>query len=213
MDSDLQDNQDFIEKLFTKYKEGFEIVYATREKRKESFIKRNCFSLFHRIIAIIADTPIQYNSGVFSVIGRRALNEMKKMEEHKPYVPGVRAFIGFKAIGVAVERDARKLDKGKSFFQLLHMAKETIFSHSFFPIRLISSFCILNFALSLFFLYLFLSGLFQNIFDKLNLVFFVVFSLSSIFLFFLRIMGEYIIMIFEEAKKRPRYIIEEKINL
>ncbi len=213
MDSDLQDDPELMHKMFSKSTEGFEIVYAVREKRKEMFLKRVLFFLFHFIIKKISDTPIHENSGTFSLIGKKALSEIKGMREYRPYVPGLRAYAGFKSVGVKVERSARYSGKGKSFKNLLNLARESVFAHSFFPLRFVLYAAIFNFLAGIVLAFYFLYAKFYLSADIVWMIIIaVLFFLGSTILVSIYILGEYISMIFDDVKKRPRYIIEEKIN-
>lgn len=213
MDSDLQDDPASIDKLYSKYNEKYDVVYAVREKRKENILKRFCFFLFHKLISWIANIPIHKNAGTFSIMSKRVISEIKKMGEYRPYMPGLRAHVGFKSSGVKIERANRYADKGKSFAGLIRLALDTIYSHSFFPMKMISLASILSLLVSVaVFSYILYNKFYFGLFEKNSLFFFLLMLFNTAILFSLVIISEYISMIFEESKKRTRYIIEEKIN-
>lgn len=213
MDADLQDNPDAIGNLLDKYKEGFDIVYAIRKKRKENIFKRFCFAFFHKIMRRISDIDIPQDAGSFSLLDKRALSEIKKMKENNFYLPGLRAYIGFRSAGVDIERSERYAGESKSFFELAGLAKKAIFSFSFFPLKVMFFIGALSLVASVI-----LAGyvLYEKLFFDIikgwaSLLLVIVFFNAMQFLCF-AILGEYLAVIFDETKRRQRYIIDEKIN-
>ena len=213
MDADLQDDPSLINKLLDKYNEGFDVVYAVREKRKESFFKRRCFALFHKVMNRVSDIAIPENAGSFSLLNRRTLAEIKKMQENNFYIPGLRAYVGFRSAGVTIERAERHAGESKSFFQLVGLAKKAIFSFSFFPLELMFFIgiisLIVSFTLAVYVVY---EKIFYDIVSGwASLLIVIIFFNAMQFLCF-AVLGEYLAIIFDETKKRQRYIVEEKIN-
>lgn len=214
MDSDLQDDPSAIIKLLDKHKTGFDIVYALREKRKESLFKRFCFNAFHKIMASISEIKIPENAGVFSVINRRVIDKVVNMPEVRFYLPGIRAFVGYKSAGVTIERIERKTGESKSFGQLYRLAKTSIFSFSFFPLKLISYITLLDLAASsVLAVYILVMKLFFNVIQGWASLAFILIFFNFLQLLCFMIIGEYLAIIFDEVKNRPKYVIEEKINI
>lgn len=214
MDADLQDDPLAIDKLYSKYNEGFDIIYATRFKRKENILKRFCFFIFHKMISSIADVPIHKDAGTFSLMSKRVVAEIIKQKEYRPYVPGLRAYVGFKSSGIKIERSARNVGKGKSFANLMRLALDTIYSHSFFPLKLISFIFVFSlFISSAIFVHIAYKKLVFDVLEKNDLFFFLAVILSTGVLFSLTAVSKYVAMIFEESRKRTRYVVEETMNL
>lgn len=213
MDSDLQDEPSAIIKMLDKQKQGYDIVYAVREKRKEGLVKRTCFNLFHKIMGRLSDIPIPENAGVFSVINRRVIDKIVSFPETRFYLPGIRAFVGYKSAGVTVERNERKAGESKSFGQLYRLAKTSIFSFSFFPLKLISYITFLDFLVgALLAVYILLMKLFFNAISGWASLAFILIFFNFLQFLCLMIVSEYLAIIFDEVKSRPKYVIEDKIN-
>ena len=107
LDGDLQDPPELLETFYAKHQEGYDVVYAVREKRKEIFYKRFAYFIFYRILKKIANIDIPLDSGDFSFISRRVVNVLNKMPEESRFIRGMRTWIGFKQIGIAYDRQER----------------------------------------------------------------------------------------------------------
>ena len=107
MDSDLQDAPSAIGQFLERWREGYDVVYAVRVRRKEAAWKRALFGAFHRLMASVATTPIPAEAGNFSLIDARAVRQIVTLAERDRYLPGLRSWVGFRQIGIEVERNAR----------------------------------------------------------------------------------------------------------
>jgi dolichol-phosphate mannosyltransferase len=140
LDGDLQDPPELLETFYAKFKEGYDVVYAVREKRKEVFYKRFAYFIFYRILKKIANIDIPLDSGDFSFISRRVVNVLNKMPEESRFIRGMRTWIGFKQIGIAYDRQERASGDSKySFSKLVQLALNGIYNFSEFPIKFVTS--------------------------------------------------------------------------
>lgn len=131
MDSDMQDAPSCLVEFVTKWQEGFDVVYAIREKRKEGFVKRTLFYAFYRVLRMLSTTQMPHDAGNFGLIDRRVLDNLLKMGEYDRYYAGLRSWVGFRQTGVVVERLARHdLQPRVSFLGLCSLAKTALFSFS-----------------------------------------------------------------------------------
>ena len=112
MDGDLQDPPEAIPQLVDAYQQGYDVVYVRRVNRKESWWLRFCYYMFYRILAALSSTQLPLDSGDFGLISRRVIEELRRMPEHDRYLRGMRTWVGFRQIGVPVERSARHLAPG-----------------------------------------------------------------------------------------------------
>ncbi|GAB1544996.1 glycosyltransferase family 2 protein [Scytonema sp. NUACC21] len=215
MDGDLQDSPEAILTFVEKWKQGYAVVYAIRQKRKEKLLKRISFNLFYRIMQSLSSLQVPLYAGIFSLIDRKVVLALRSMPEKNKYISGLRAYAGFKQTGVLVERGPRYRGEPKvTVTKLFKLAADGIFSFSTVPLRIATIFglvsAIFAFVLGLIGLYfkLFLNQAFLNWAFGLTSTFF----LGGIQLFFLGILGEYIGRIYDEVKQRPYYIIDEKIG-
>jgi len=210
MDGDLQDIPEVIPQFLEKFGEGFDVVYAQRVRRKEPLLLRLCYFVFYRMMARLSDIRLPLDSGDFGLMSRRVVDQIRRMPEHHRYLRGMRSWVGFRQVGIPVERAERHSGKSKySIVRLMKLAADGIFAFSIVPIRaaaLLGAFVMLLSLLYVCFaLYakLFLHESPQGFTALLVAVTF----LSGIVLFFLGIIGEYVGRIYEETKARPQYVI------
>ncbi|MBA4853923.1 glycosyltransferase family 2 protein [Emticicia sp. BO119] len=223
MDGDLQDPPEELHRFLDKWREGYEVVFAIRTKRKEGFFKKMAYSTFYRILAWISDIEIPLDSGDFCVMDRKVVNVLvHEMPEQLRFVRGMRAFAGFKQVGVTYERAERAAGEVKyTFKKLVQLALDGLFGFSSFPLRLATY---MGFIISI-------PSFFLGIFFVLHrLIGFKVFGhapeetpgtaslavgmyfLGGVILIILGILGEYIGRIYIEVKKRPFFVIDEVIE-
>jgi len=113
IDADLQDPPEEISRLLEKWRAGFEVVYAIREKRKEGPVKKICYWAFYRLLARLVPFEIPLDSGDFCLMDRRVVDVMKAMPERNRFVRGLRAWTGFRQTGMSYERNARLAGQSK----------------------------------------------------------------------------------------------------
>lgn len=223
MDGDLQDPPEELHRFLAKWREGYEVVYAVRTKRKEGFLKKMAYSTFYRILAWISDIEIPLDSGDFCVMDRKVVDTLvREMPEQIRFVRGMRAYAGFKQVGVTYERAERAAGEVKyTFSKLMKLALDGLFGFSSFPLRLATY---MGFFISI---PSFIVGIF---FILHRIIGFKVFGhapeetpgtaslavgmyfLGGVILIILGILGEYIGRIYIEVKKRPFFVIDEVIE-
>jgi glycosyltransferase involved in cell wall biosynthesis len=214
LDGDLQDPPELLTLFYGKLNEGYDVVYAIRKKRKESFLKRTAYFVFYRLLDKISDLKIPLDSGDFGMMSRRVVDILNSMPEHSRYVRGMRAWVGFKQVGIPYEREERQEGETKySFKMLIKLAKEGVFNFSEFPIILITRLGILSFSVASFY---FITVLFKMIFystvpEGYTSLLLAIILFSGVILMSLGIIGEYILRIFKESGNRPLFIIEKQI--
>jgi glycosyltransferase involved in cell wall biosynthesis len=210
MDGDLQDVPEVIPKFVEKYQQGYDVVYAQRVRRKEPWPLRLCYFVFYRMMARLSDVHLPLDSGDFGLMSRRVINQVRRMPEHHRYLRGIRSWVGFRQVGVAVERAARHSGKSKySLIRLVKLATDGVFAFSIVPIRaaaLVGTFVM--FVSILYVAYAVYAKVFlQRSPQGFTALLVAVTFLSGIVLFFLGIIGEYVGRIYEETKGRPQYIV------
>ena len=216
IDDDLQDPPNLLPGFFKYLDEGYDVAYGVRKKRKESFLKRFFYLSFYRILKAMSDIYIPIDSGDFCVMKKQVVTNMLKLQEQNPFLRGIRAWVGFKQIGVEYERHARlQGQSGYTLKKLLKIAIDGIFSFSTAPIRLITMLGTVGFifacAYSLNVVYNKLVG---NIDVKGFATLTIIISFfSSLILICLGIIGEYIVRIYDEVRSRPYTVIERTVNL
>ena len=223
MDGDLQDPPEELYRFLDKWREGYEVVYAIRTKRKEGFFKKLAYSSFYRLMAAISDIDIPLDSGDFCVMDRKVINVLvHDMPEQIRFIRGMRAYAGFKQIGVTYERAERAAGEVKfTFKKLVQLALDGLFGFSSFPLRLSTylgiTIAIPSLIIGIFFLVHRLLGfkVFGHTPEEtpgLASLAVGMFFLGGVMLTMLGIIGEYISRIYIEVKKRPFFVIDEIIE-
>lgn len=212
MDGDLQDPPEAIPILLDWHGRGYDVVYVRRVNRKESWWLRLCYYLFYRLLATLSSIQLPLDAGDFGLMSRRVVEEMRRMPEHHRYLRGLRTWVGFRQVGVPIERAARHAGRTKyGTLKLLRLASDGIFAFSIVPLRAASMLGMIAILLSFIFA---VYSLFAKFFlhqapQGFTALILVITFLSGINLFFLGIIGEYVGRVYEESKARPHYVIRK----
>jgi glycosyltransferase involved in cell wall biosynthesis len=214
--SDLQDPPELIKKFIKKWEEGYKIVLGVKPKSKESWLMFTIRKMYYRFVTRIADVDLIKNFTGFGLYDRIIIENLKNIDDPYPYFRGLVAEIGFKRCEIEFEQPTRKRGVTKNnFYTLYDMAMLGITSHSKIPMRLAT---MIGFALSI------LSFIASIAFLIAKLIFWQYFSLglapliiglfffSSIELFFIGLLGEYVVSINTRIMKKPLVIEAERIN-
>jgi glycosyltransferase involved in cell wall biosynthesis len=210
MDGDLQDPPEVVPQFIQKWREGYEVVYAVRQQRKEGLFKRAGYFAFYRLLNAISDLDIPLDSGDFCLMDRRAVNALKDLPERKRFVRGLRTFIGFRQTGLAYERAAREAGRPKyNLRALTGLAVDGLISFSSYPLRVVTKLGLAGVGVAI----LLAAWVLVDAFSKhtaprgwASLIVVVLF-MGALQLISLGIVGEYIRLIFSESKGRPPYIL------
>jgi len=211
MDSDMQDDPACFDLFLQKWREGYDVVYSKRSSRPESAPLRFLFWLFYRILLLMSDTHIPPDAGNFALMDRRVVEIMISLSERDSYVPGLRAWVGFKQIGLPVPRRVRYDKRARTGLKgKWDLAFNAIFSFSYLPLIVFRILGLLALTVSLglasFTLYhKLISGLAVTAWASslITITFF-----GGLNLFGIGIIGEYISRIYNEVRGRPRYVID-----
>ncbi len=216
MDADLQDPPEVIPDLIAQWREGFEVVYAVRAEREgETWFKKTTAALFYRIIYRITDVEIPLDTGDFRLLDRQVVDVLCQMRERKRFPRGMAAWVGFRQIGVPYKRAARMAGETKyPFRKMLRLALDAVTGFSYVPLQLATYFgfvCAGVSALAIpLVIILRLVGN-QAFFGQASTLIAVLF-LGGVQLISLGILGEYIGRLYDEAKKRPLYIVRKDVG-
>ncbi|HEV7242054.1 MAG TPA: glycosyltransferase family 2 protein [Thermoanaerobaculia bacterium] len=215
IDGDLQDPPELIPQLVAKHREGFDVVYARRGHRDAPWHLRVLYRLFYRLMETMSDTPMPLDSGDFSLISRRVADVIRGAPERHRYLRGLRAWAGFRQVGIEVPRPARA--KGTSKYtasKLLALAFDGLFSFSRIPLRVAATLGVFTVAAAMLFgLYsLFAKFVLHQSPQGFTALILTIIFVSGVQLFFLGVIGEYVGRIYTEVKARPRYVVAEVIR-
>ncbi|MCE9555958.1 MAG: glycosyltransferase family 2 protein [Planctomycetes bacterium] len=216
MDSDVQDSPEAVPLLFAKWQAGYDVVYAVRTQRKESAMKRALFSAFYRLLTRISHTPIPQEAGIFGLIDGRIAREISALKERDRFLPGLRSWVGYRQIGVEVERQGRYDDHPRvSMTGLFRLAKTAIFGFSSVPL---AAFYVIGLTALAVFVGLGGFAIFCRLFTSLAVPGWTSHVLSATFFGALNalgisILGEYVTRIYDEVRQRPMFLIERTVNV
>jgi polyisoprenyl-phosphate glycosyltransferase len=216
LDADLQDPPEIIPEMIINYEAGYDVVYAIRKNRKEHFIKKIAYKIFYRLMNRLSDIKTPLDSGDFCLMSRKVVDLINSMPEKNRYIRGIRAWVGFKQIGIEYSREKRKIGKTKyTIFKLFKLAFDGIVSFSTKPLQFALNLGLLSiFVGALLIIYIGIQKLFYpeiTVSGWASTLSVIVFF-SGVQLFTLGVIGEYIGRIFDESKNRPLYIIDEEFN-
>lgn len=212
IDGDLQDPPELIPELYRKYKEGFDVVYAQRIKRKgEVYFKKITARAFYRILKKITRINIPLDTGDFRLISRRILGHLSRMQEQNKFLRGQIAWLGFNQCSVPFEREERKFGKTNySLGKMLKLAMDGVTSFSDAPLAFVTRLGIMISFVSV--LIIFYAAYSHFILDRTitgwtSLIISISF-IGGVQLLSIGIIGEYISRINKNVLNRPLYLVE-----
>lgn len=212
IDSDLQDPPEIIPELMERWREGFDVVYATRALRTgDTFFKKFTARQFYRMIKHVTKIEIPSNTGDFRLLSRRAVDALCQLREHHRFMKGLFSWIGYPQTSVLYDRDPRFAGKSKfSYWKLWNFAIEGVTSFTTGPLK-IASYLGLTSAAAAFIYAIWIVYKTLRFGDPAvgypSLMVIILF-LGGIQLATLGIIGEYLGRVFNETKHRPLYLVE-----
>jgi dolichol-phosphate mannosyltransferase len=213
IDGDLQDPPEVIPEMYAKHKEGFEVVYGQRLKRKgDNFFKKITAKYFYRILKKITSINIPLDTGDFRLIDQKIVKDLKNMPEQNKFLRGQIAWLGYRQTSVFFERDERKFgETGYPFSKMLKFALDGITGFSDVPLQFVTKTGIfISFISFLVILY----AIFSHFILERTITGWTSLIISSMFiggvqLISVGIIGEYISRINKNVQNRPLYIVSE----
>ncbi|MFC4184378.1 glycosyltransferase family 2 protein [Saccharococcus thermophilus] len=213
IDADLQDPPELILDMIDKWKEGYDVVYAKRVKRKgETMFKKVTAYLFYRVLRAATEIDIPVDTGDFRLIDRKVRDQLVYMRERSRFVRGLVSWVGFKQTAVEYEREKRFAGETKyPLKKMIRFSLDGITSFSYKPLKLAS---LLGFFLSASSVLGIIITLYLKLFTHSTVagwasLFMVTLLCNGIMFMMLGVMGEYIGRIYDEVKQRPLYIVKE----
>lgn len=215
LDADLQDPPELLPLMIEKWREGFHVVYAVRQKRQENIFKRSAYFIFYRLLRMLAEIDIPLDSGDFCLMDRVVVEQLRQLPERNRFLRGLRSWVGFRQTSLLYERHARYLGEPKyTLKKLVKLALDGLIAFSSAPLRLAAY---LGFSTSI-------AGLGYLCYALMARLFFgsvpqgwtslvaLILLLGGAQLVLLGVLGEYIARIYEECKQRPSYIVAECLD-
>jgi dolichol-phosphate mannosyltransferase len=217
MDGDLQDPPELIDAFLAKFREGYDVVYATRKRRRgESRFKLFTAALFYRIIRRLTNVSIPVDTGDFRLMSRRVVAALRDSRERHRFIRGLVSWVGYKQTGIEYERAERHSGTSKyPFSKMLRFAIDGITAFSEIPLRLATWFGFVVSGVA------FVVGVYEvglRVFTGYNLpgytsTIFAILFLGGVQLITVGILGEYVGRVYDEIKGRPLYLVAENVGL
>ncbi|ELR96929.1 glycosyltransferase family 2 protein [Gloeocapsa sp. PCC 73106] len=217
IDADLQDPPELIGLLLDKWREGYDVVYATRSSRQgETWLKRFTAKGFYQTLSKLSFISIPSNTGDFRLLDRRVVEALKKMPERTRFMKGLFAWVGFKQTAIFFERHPRNGGKTTwNYWRLWNLAIEGITSFSSVPLKIWSYLGLLISCFSFIYAsFLIIRTLILGIdVPGYASIIVAILFLGGIQLISLGIIGEYLSRVYEEVKQRPLYLVRDYYGL
>jgi polyisoprenyl-phosphate glycosyltransferase len=217
IDADLQDPPEVIADFVAKWMDGFDVVYGVRSERQgETAFKLWTAKVFYRLIGKLSDTEIPLDTGDFRLMGRRVVDALLAMPERDRFVRGMVSWLGFSQTAVPYRRAARAAGITKfSLFKMLRFATDGIVSFSILPLRLAtwvgfaaSGIALLGILITVVERLMGVEGLVKGWASILVAILFI----GGVQLICMGIIGEYVGRIYGESKRRPLYVVRERMG-
>ncbi len=216
MDGDLQDPPELIENFLAKFREGYDVVYATRRRRAgESRFKLLTAGIFYRTIRRLTNVSIPVDTGDFRLMSRRVVAALRGSRERHRFIRGLVSWVGYRQTGIEYDRAERFSGESKyPISKMLKFAIDGITAFSEIPLRLATWFGFIVSAVA------FVVGIFEiglRIFTGYNLpgytsTIFAILFLGGVQLITIGILGEYVGRVYDEIKGRPLYLVAETVG-
>ena len=219
MDADLQDPPEVIPDMLKKWEEGYEVIYGKRKSREgESAFKLLTASAFYSFLNKMSDTEIPKDTGDFRLVDKSVIEVINSLPEHNKFLRGLFSWVGFNQYAFEYERKERVAGSTKyPLKKMLKLAGDGIIGFSKKPLKMI-------YKMAFFSLFLFVAVIVASIVIHVNnwqnvimpgwtTIMLAITFLSSLILFALGFIGEYIMRIYDETRQRPQYIVKETVNV
>jgi len=216
LDADGQDPPELIPVFVEKWREGYDVVFGTRIRREgESWLKRFTAAAFYRVMERLSHTPVPRDTGDFRLLSRRALDALAGLRERRRFMKGLFAWVGYRQCAIPYQREPRLAGASKfSYWRLWNFALEGITSFSTAPLRIATYLGVLA-AMAAFVFGVVIIGktlMYGDPVPGYPSLMTVVLFLGGVQLMALGMIGEYLGRLFDEAKQRPLYLIQERIG-
>lgn len=215
IDGDLQDPPELVNEFYEYLCNGYDVIYAIRKNRKEGFLKKLAYTSYYRLQKKISSFNIPIDSGDFSMLSKRVVDNMNSMPEQSRYLRGMRAWVGFKQIGYEYDRDERQAGETKySWKKLFELAFNGIFNFSDFPVKIITrlGFITVLFSLIYFAYNVYRKVVYNDVPQGFTATILAIILFSGVQLISLGLIGEYVLRIYNQVRNRPLFVVDKIIQ-
>jgi dolichol-phosphate mannosyltransferase len=198
LDADLQDPPELVDAFLERWQAGYDVVYGVRTGRPEGWLKRVCYAAFYWLLARTAAVPLPRDAGDFCLMDRKVVRVLRRCGEQRPFWRGLRAWTGFRQVGVPYTRHSRQAGQSQySFRKLLQLADDGFWSLSNLPARLLTWLAVGGTAVVA------LAALWPGAA--------MVFGCAQ--LLGLALLGRYLGRIYDDVRRRPRWLVADRVGL
>lgn len=215
LDGDLQDPPELIEQFYDKWQQGNDVIYGRRVAREGNQTLVGFYKMFYRLFRSVSYVPIPLDAGDFSLMDRKVVDELINLPETDQFLRGLRAWVGFKQIGVDYVRPERMFGvTTNNWRKNIAWARKAIFSFSFVPLELLSLLGWTLTAISFIAIIVQVIAYFftQNVPHGITTIIVLILFFGGLNMLAISILGEYQGKILEETKKRPKFIRKKIIT-
>jgi polyisoprenyl-phosphate glycosyltransferase len=215
LDGDLQDPPELIEDFYNKWKEGYDVVYGQRIKREGNRVLVKLYKIFYRIFRNLSYVPIPLDAGDFSMMDRKVVHELVQLPETDQFLRGLRAWVGFKQIGIPYTRPERMFGvTTNNWRKNLAWARKGIFSFSYVPLELMTylgwTLTLVSLLAAVTQIILYFTG--SPVPHGITTIIVLILFFGGMTMLAISILGEYQAKILEEVKNRPKFIRKKIIK-
>ena len=216
MDDDLEDPPEVVPRLIEKAREGYDVVYGVRRRRKVSIFRRAAFFFFYRLLNRMSEVDMPYDAGDFCLMRRPVVDALNAMPERNRYIRGLRSWLGFRQTGIEYDRASRHSgESGYTLRRYIRFAIDGLLSFSYRPLTLMglagAVVSLISFALGVRLLLFAVTGRLPNVPGWASLMVATLF-LGGVQLISIGVLGQYIARVYDEVKSRPQYVIQRQVG-
>jgi glycosyltransferase involved in cell wall biosynthesis len=217
IDADLQDPPELIREMWAKWKEGYQVVLATRRSRPhDSWLKRKSAEWFYALMNKVSTVKVPPNTGDFRLMDRQVVEAVKRFTERTRFMKGLFAWVGFKTTALYFDREPRAMGQTTfDYWRLWKFALDGIFSFTTVPLRIWiyvgATISLLSFAAAA--ALILRTLIYGRDFPGYASLMVVMLFMGGIQLLSLGVIGEYVGRIYRETKQRPLYLVQERVGL
>ncbi len=216
MDGDLQDPPELIEEFYKRWQEGYDVVYGQRVSREAPPYMRFFYKAFYRLFRAASYVRVPVDAGDFSLLDRKVVLALNSLPENNRFLRGLRAWVGFKQVGVPYVRPERMFGRTtNSFLRNIQWARQAILSFSYVPLDLITWLGLVTVAVAFVTI---VAQIVVRLVDPRSVpsgfttLIILILFLGGVQLMCLSIIGSYLAHIYDEVKRRPPFIVESILN-
>lgn len=216
MPVDMQDPPSLLPSMLDKWENGYEIVYGIKMQREENIFTRSIRNFYYKLLKNLTYVEYPANVADFQLIDKKVLNTMKCYEDSQPFMRLMTFDCGFKSFGIPYTWKSRKYGKSQnSFFQMIEQGLNGIVSYSGAPLRIalfggfLLAFLSLLYSVSILLLVILTN---ETIVHGIPTLIIALFFFGGVILFFLGVIGEYILAIYNQVRKKPLVVERERVN-